>query len=294
MYDVFLRFPGFTAKAVTLSYDDGVEQDERLVEILDRFGLKATFNINTGLMAPEGTRYPPEQLHRRLPESRIRSLYAGHELAMHSLHHKYMDTLGECELICEIAGDKKNLEAITGRIVRGFACPYGRSSEKLEAVLRQMDVVYSRGVGSSMSFAVPEDLLHITPTCHHNNADVDSLVERFVTESPLDSFHDRHPWLFYMWGHAYEFERDDSWTRIERLCAALGGHKEVWYATNIEVFSYIADYRRLVFSADGETVFNPTSSKLWLESDRVLFTVDPGETKHVHRDPIKEFVLNER
>lgn len=33
-------------KAVTFSYDDGVTQDIRLVEILNRYGLKATFNLN--------------------------------------------------------------------------------------------------------------------------------------------------------------------------------------------------------------------------------------------------------
>ena len=33
-------------KAVTLSYDDGVAQDIRLIELLDRYGLRATFNLN--------------------------------------------------------------------------------------------------------------------------------------------------------------------------------------------------------------------------------------------------------
>ena len=30
-------------KAVTFSFDDGVTQDKRLVEILNKYGLKATF-----------------------------------------------------------------------------------------------------------------------------------------------------------------------------------------------------------------------------------------------------------
>ena len=37
-------------KAITFSYDDGVTQDRRLIEILNRYGLKATFNINSGLL----------------------------------------------------------------------------------------------------------------------------------------------------------------------------------------------------------------------------------------------------
>ena len=35
-------------KAVTFSYDDGVMQDVRLIEILDKYNLKATFNLNAG------------------------------------------------------------------------------------------------------------------------------------------------------------------------------------------------------------------------------------------------------
>ena len=97
-----------------------------------------------------------------------------------------------------------------------------------------------------------------------------------------------------MWGHAYEFERDHAWTLMETLAGMLGGHADIWYATNIEIFSYIADYRRLVYSADAGLVFNPTASMIWLESSWTLFTVAPGETKRVPRKPVREFVLEER
>ena len=40
-------------KAVTFSFDDGVTQDIRLIEILNKYGLKGTFNLNSGLMAKE-------------------------------------------------------------------------------------------------------------------------------------------------------------------------------------------------------------------------------------------------
>lgn len=36
-------------KAITFSYDDGVTQDIRLIELLDKYGLKCTFNLNSGL-----------------------------------------------------------------------------------------------------------------------------------------------------------------------------------------------------------------------------------------------------
>ena len=42
-------------KALTFSYDDGNEQDRKLLEILNRYGMKATFNVNTGLNHDCGT-----------------------------------------------------------------------------------------------------------------------------------------------------------------------------------------------------------------------------------------------
>lgn len=49
-----MRFPGFRRKALTLSYDDGVVNDRRLIEIMNKYGLKGTFNLNSGLFSEDG------------------------------------------------------------------------------------------------------------------------------------------------------------------------------------------------------------------------------------------------
>ena len=49
----YLRFPGFRRRALTLSYDDGVRQDKRLISIMKKHGIKGTFNINSGLFSAE-------------------------------------------------------------------------------------------------------------------------------------------------------------------------------------------------------------------------------------------------
>lgn len=51
MNKVYIRFPCFKLKAVTLSYDDGVRQDKRLISIMQKYGLKGTFNINAGIFS---------------------------------------------------------------------------------------------------------------------------------------------------------------------------------------------------------------------------------------------------
>lgn len=42
-------FPNGSLRAVTFSYDDANVADERLVDLFNRYGLKATFNVNSGL-----------------------------------------------------------------------------------------------------------------------------------------------------------------------------------------------------------------------------------------------------
>ncbi len=48
-------YPNFKNKAVTFSFDDGVYQDIEMINMLDYFHLKATFNVNSALMNNNGT-----------------------------------------------------------------------------------------------------------------------------------------------------------------------------------------------------------------------------------------------
>ena len=57
MPNPMILFPGGLKRALTLSYDDGVEQDVRLIEIMNRHGLKGTFNLNSGAYAPDNRNF---------------------------------------------------------------------------------------------------------------------------------------------------------------------------------------------------------------------------------------------
>ena len=123
--DVRKCYPGGKTKAFSLSYDDGVEQDARLVELLNRYGLKGTFNLNSQLML-EGFSWVHESgmVVRRLPWEQARELYQGHEIASHSLTHPYLHTLPESEVMRQLGEDKHQLEALFSRPVAGFALPF--------------------------------------------------------------------------------------------------------------------------------------------------------------------------
>ena len=74
-------------KAVTFSYDDGITQDRRLVEIFNRYGMKCTFNLNTGIQSAESF-FQIEKVHiERMEQEGLANLYRGHEIALHGLTH---------------------------------------------------------------------------------------------------------------------------------------------------------------------------------------------------------------
>ncbi len=267
---ITMRFPEGKAKVLTLSYDDGVRQDLRLMDILDRYGIKATFNLNAGLYAVEGG-------HRRMTAEEITAAYAdrGHEVACHGYTHPFLESLPATAVADEILSDRKALEAQFGHIIRGMAYPYGTFSDEVVAVLRACGIVYARTTVSTEKFELPTDWLRLPATCHHKNPRLMELAKSFV-ELYVGS---RPPKLFYLWGHSYEFDDANNWHVIEEFAAYMGGHADaVWFATNIEVYEYIEDYKRLRTSADGRIVHNPTARTLWFECNKELCAILPGQT----------------
>ena len=88
-------------KAITFSFDDGVKQDVRLIEILNKYSLKGTFNLNSELLGNKNTLdcFGKIVSHDKLDPSEVASVYKGHEVAAHTLTHPNLTTLSEQEII---------------------------------------------------------------------------------------------------------------------------------------------------------------------------------------------------
>ena len=82
--------------------------------------------------------------------------------------------------------------------------------------------------------------------------------------------------MFYLWGHSYEFEADNNWHVIEEFAARIGGKDDIWYATNIEIYDYVDAWKRMITSADGLRIFNPSNRPIWLWADQKIHKVDAG------------------
>ena len=276
MGSIFMRFPEGKHKALTLSYDDGVAQDIRLIDIMKKHGLKGTFNINSGLYAPEGTTNPEGK--GRMSKSKCQEVYlnSGMEVAVHGLTHPFLEQLPENLCTYEVLQDRKNLEADFGCMIRGMAYPYGTTSDSVVESLKKCGIAYSRTVTSTEKFTIPTDWLRLPATCHHANPRLMELARNFV-----DNAFNRVPGLFYLWGHSYEFDRNEpnnNWGIIEEFAEFMGKREDIWYATNIEIYDYIAAYNQLIFSMDYKKVYNPTCTTLWFETGKGAYCVKPGET----------------
>ena len=272
---IFYRFPGGLRKALTLSYDDGVEQDVRLMEVLDEHGIRCTFNLNSGCWAQEGTVYPAGTIHRRMSKSQVEKLYKNpnHEVAAHCLTHASLTELNPAQIAHEVLADRENLEAMFGGLVRGLAYPFGTYSDEVVQALKATGVAYARTVVSTNDFTIPTDWLRLHPTCHHDAPNLEQLCDRFLADKV--PFFSR---LFYLWGHSYEFEANDNWQVIEHFCEKMGGHEDIWYATNIQIVDYVNACRAMLSSADGKTLYNPTAIDVWADADGKRICIHAGET----------------
>ncbi len=281
MAQVFMRFPGGKLKALTFSYDDGVEQDVRLIEIFKKYGLRATFNLNSGVYAPEGTVYPEGQIHRRMSESQVSELYRqdGIEVAVHGSTHPWLDHMPVNMCTKDLFDDRCKLEEQFGTLVRGMAYPFGTYSDDVVACMRSVGIVYSRTVQSTHDFNMPGDWMRLPATCHHNDPKLMELAHRFLEESSWG-----RPWMFYLWGHSYEFEEHNNWEVIEEFAKLMSGRDDIWYATNIEIYDYQDAFKRLLFSMDGSMVKNPTAYELWFFLNGKEYSVKPGETKKIENE----------
>lgn len=269
----YMRFPQGKAKAMSFSYDDGVKADKKLVKILDKYGLKGTFNLNNLL-------FDCENWHGRMNEEETYKTFSGgnHEVAIHGARHIFLDKVPLAEAANEILQNRLYLENKFKKIVRGMAYAYNGYNDKIIEMLKTLGVAYSRTTESTHSFDIPQNWLKLNPTCHHSDAALNSLADKFFGSSPENEFKHREPWFFLVWGHSYEFDDNNNWHIIEGLAQRAAKAQDVWYATCGEIYDYCAAYESLVFSLDGERAYNPSAIPVWLEIRGKVYEIPAGGT----------------
>jgi peptidoglycan/xylan/chitin deacetylase (PgdA/CDA1 family) len=256
--------------ALTTDWDDGTEYDRRLVAILNRYGLKGSFNLCSGKFGMDREQSGWKNFIR---EDEVAALYQGHEVCSHSVNHKRVWSLPLDQLRWEILEDRCRLETLVGYPVRGFVLPYGWRTgyEWCKDFARSCGFHFLRHSESTPSFDLPSDFLDWKPTCHCGV----ELAKLWTTM--LNRSKDQPGQLFNVWGHSYEFEDDLGWQTIETFAALASETPDVWHATKGEVYDYVMAWRRLDWSLDGVFVRNPSAMPVWFLRNGQIIKIDGGQ-----------------
>lgn len=271
---LLLRFPGFKQKAVTFSYDDDVIFNARLMEIFKKYGVRATFNFNGG-------RFVPETTERMLSAEDAAKLFENNndfEVAMHGFRHLSLAQTEKSVAAMEVLKDRDTLEKLFGRIVKGLAYGNGSFNEETVNTLRSIGVKYARTIRNTRDFKLPEDFLAWHPTCHHGDPSLYELFDKFIGIKQ-NRLHDSDPLVFFVWGHAYEFNDKNNWETIENFLAKVTEYKaDLYFATCGEICDYVNGFKLLETSLDRKIIYNPTLRDYYLQINMENVLVRSGET----------------
>lgn len=258
---VYTCFPKGKSKVLTMSYDDGMHEDRRLVGIFDKYGIRGTFHLNSGI-----------QDESRIPSGEWKDLYKNHEVSCHTVHHPFIGNMPIDQVALQVLEDRRNLERIMGYPVRGMSYPYGSYTKEIVELLPKLGIEYCRTVHSTNYFGMPDDFLTWPATCHHDGNLLENGKKFLEIQSP------ERLSMMYVWGHSFEFERNNNWELIEEFCQMMGGHDDIWYATNIEIVDYVKAINNLKFTIDADMVYNPSAQSVWIRVDDKVIEVPGGAT----------------
>ena len=223
-------------KAITFSYDDAVTQDIEFVELLNKYNLKGTFNINSELLGRNDMliRENKRVAHYKLHKSDVKGVYDGHEVAVHTLTHPHLPPLENAEVIRQVEQDRLNLSDIVGYEVIGMAYPGGgvnNDDRVAEIIKNNTGVKYSRTTTCTGNFDLQDNLYRFNPTAYHLHFDkLMELGEKFVNMTP------DKPQIFYIWGHSYEFDfYSDYRVKFEEFLKLISNKDDIFYGTNKEI-----------------------------------------------------------
>lgn len=220
-------------KAVTFSYDDGVTQDIRLIELLNKYNLKCTFNINSELLGKKGINNQNIAKYKIHPDD-VKIIYDGHEVAVHTLTHPNLTQLDEKEIIRQVETDRLNLSELVGYNVMGMAYPCGgvNNDERVADIIKKnTGVKYSRTITSNHCFDTQDNLYRFNPSVYHLNFEkMMQLGREFVELKP------ETPKIFYIWGHSYEMDcSSDYWVKLEEFFKLISNKDDIFYGTNKDI-----------------------------------------------------------
>ena len=266
-------YPGGRPKAFNITYDDGVLQDVRFVRLLNRYGLKGTFNLNSQLMQEEFEWVHEKGLTiKRLSAEKAVKLYAGHEIASHTLTHPYMENLPEEEITRQMQQDKENLQQIFGRPVTGFAVPFSYYSPLIAYCATKRGFEYARCSAERYTYSPPANYYWWAAGAYHINPRWRKFADEFFLS-------DTELALCQIVGHSYDLDTENMWQEMESLLQRVARDATVATMTNRQLVRYLKAVRQV--NTNSKIIRNTTDTDLWYEINGKTVRIPAGGEYHI-------------
>ena len=270
-----MLFPEGKSKALILSYDDGPDADRKLVKLMNDYGLKGTFHLNSNKLNTKGY----------LTSDEIKSLFKGHEVSVHTANHPGLSGLSKIDIVYEVIEDRKALEKLTGNMVRGMAYPFGSYNDLVVETVNGLGIEYARTVADSYNFSIPTNFLKWDPSIHQfgkayfkpNDTENDKkelasfykLTDDFLKTTSLA--------LLDVWGHSWENNGEGNrWVEMENFFKLVSKRNDINYTTQITLVDYINAYKNLKFSVDKNIILNVSSTDVFIKIDDKTYKIPAG------------------
>ena len=240
---------GKPKKFFTLSLDDGITQDLKVIEILKKYNVTCvSFNINTGLYGANWDWVgpaigDPTIPHQRFTEEELKTgIYDGYEVLVHTMNHPSLKNYDKraSQIKKEVGRDADNIEELTGVRPVGMAWPGGDTEytdTTIELVLENTDIRFARGTTSTYNFELPEYFMKWMPTCSAIDPQCLTLAQQFIDAECTEDM------LFYVWGHSYEFDLNNGagYETFEKLVKMMSEAEDVYLVTNTQFYNIYKD-----------------------------------------------------
>lgn len=269
---ISFTYPNGHYKSLIMSYDDGVIQDLEFVALLNKHGIKGTFNLNSSFIGKTNGWPQPngDTIYQKyIPNDSLLIVYKNHEIAAHGAYHKNYQDISFEEAMEDITTDIAALTRMTKNDIISFAYPFGNTTDSVTLGLSKTSITNARTVDDTFTFDLPDNYLLWNPTCH------DSKVLKY-SEEYID-LNEKELSVFYVWGHSWEFGDEKRWNNIKSFCKTIGKQKDIWFAGTGELTNYLKALEAVEIDIDQIT--NPAdNAPVWIELESGNRILEPGES----------------
>lgn len=236
---------GTPKKYFTLRLDDCTTQDAAIIDIFKKYNFDAvTFYMNTGLFGHDWSSWVGVS-HVRYSKAEALELYAGYDVAVHTVNHLSLKNETDRKVAYEINQDAKVLMSMYGYIPVGMAWPGGDTEwtqHTVNVVNEKTEIKFGSCTTATNNFKLPTEFLKWRPTCGFSQSNSLTLLQQFIDAEATEDM------LFYVWGHGYEldnFPGTTGWDRFEQMIQmiteAAANDPSIVLVTNSEFYQLFKD-----------------------------------------------------